>query len=162
VLQLYRQTVLSVLGGATRLGYARLGWGDEQCTALARVLPLCTCCTDISLRENVCGDAGALALAAALRAHPMPLLEELYLDDNQIGEAGVCALAEAIEAGALPSLRKLRVEKNPGITERLGWGGRDALMMEAWKRACKAHPQAEPPDMDSRETVASLTRMLTE
>ena len=57
------------------------------------------------------GDAGALALAAALGRGALPRLELLWLDHAAIGDAGLVGLAPALRR--LPALEGLRFWSNP-------------------------------------------------
>jgi len=57
------------------------------------------------------GDAGALALAAALGRGALPRLKMLYLIDADIGDAGLAALATALRRR--PALEHLHLNFNP-------------------------------------------------
>ena len=57
------------------------------------------------------GEAGALALAAALDRGALPRLDYLTLTDADIGDAALAALAPALRRR--PALRTLRLDDNP-------------------------------------------------
>jgi len=99
-------------------------------------------CTYLTFSHNRIGDGGAAALAAALGAGALPVLQRLWLDgnrigdeglgalsglsdlgdsvgltelvlnDNRIGDKGICAFAAGLAAGALPRLAKLALNGN--------------------------------------------------
>ncbi|HJL24065.1 MAG TPA: hypothetical protein RMH80_17650 [Polyangiaceae bacterium LLY-WYZ-15_(1-7)] len=95
VARLYGEFVEEALGAATRLNFARLGWGDAQAEELAAVLPLCGRVRDLNLGSNAIGDRGAAALARSLPAG----LETLDLNNNDsLTDEGVAALAAALPA----------------------------------------------------------------
>ena len=86
--------------------------GDETMLALAETLGSTTSkrLEVLRLDDNAIGDAGAGALAAALK--PAVQLETLILNDNKIGDAGVVALADALTGdGGLAPLT-IRLENN--------------------------------------------------
>ncbi len=59
----------------------------------------------LHLGRNRVGDAGALALAEALRGGAAPALQRLLLFDNrEIGADGAAAVLAAVRSGALPAL----------------------------------------------------------
>jgi len=71
--------------------------GDEGCVALAAALSRPGACPNLevlSLANCGVGDAGAKALASALRYHPT--LKQLDLGRNRIGELGAAELAEVM------------------------------------------------------------------
>lgn len=110
---LYRDTLLSVLGGAEVLSFARSGWTDKDFIGFADVLPVLKRCKRLELHENACGDAGASALATAVTAGALPLIETIFLEENCVGDAGCQALAAALEAGGMPNLKRLQIAQNP-------------------------------------------------
>jgi hypothetical protein len=69
--------------------------GDAGAQALAAALKTNTALTTLDLSYNDLGDAGAQALAAALKTNPS--LATLQLGSNQLGEAGAQALAAALK-----------------------------------------------------------------
>ena len=69
-------------------------------------------CRRLLLAHNIIGDAGAAALAQAVRARHAPALEELDLSENQVGGPGGAALAKALVSGG--ALRELRAYGNRG------------------------------------------------
>ena len=78
--------------------------------ALAAALP--STLENLGLAEVGCGDAGMMALVAAL-----PRLTSLSLNDNQIGDAGMRALAAAVAGGGMAALTTMYVDVNPGYHE---------------------------------------------
>ena len=75
-----------------------LSWnhiGEAGAQALAEALKINTSVTTIALYQNNIGDAGAQALAEALKTNTS--VKEIDLKGNNIGEAGAQALAEALK-----------------------------------------------------------------
>ena len=78
--------------GTEELDFRRCGWGDEDASWLAVVLPMCGCLKRLTLSNNSIGNLGASALAGALSSPNLSTLELLALDNNEIGDAGASAL----------------------------------------------------------------------
>ena len=95
VIPQYEAGFLRLMGEASMLSYASLGWGDEEMVQLAA------------------------SVAYAHTRGALPLLRELYLYSNAIGDAGVTALAGAIANGALPTIKTVYVSGNPGNADPL-------------------------------------------
>ena len=100
---LYGKDFEARLEAATHLIYARLGWGDEEARAVARVLPCAPTLKELILDRNSIGGEGMRALAEALPS--APALKKIDLYGNSIGDEGARALAEALpHAPALEDL----------------------------------------------------------
>ena len=69
--------------------------GDAGATALAEALKVNTTLQTVNLQFNKIGDAGATALAEALKVNTA--LQTVNLEDNEIGDAGAVELAEALK-----------------------------------------------------------------
>ena len=80
---------------------------------LGRALGAAAACSSFNLAGNAIGDAGAAALAAALRKGAAPKLEWIVLSENAIGDAGLAALAAALLEGAAPKLERISLDGNP-------------------------------------------------
>ena len=107
--RLYRETTLSVLGGAEKLVYARCGFDAEQAALLAEVLPLATKATTLGLMDNPLRDAGVAAVCGAIKQGALPELKELVLRQCGVGEEGFRAIGELLGSGAAPKLREIYV-----------------------------------------------------
>ena len=108
VLRLYNETIISVLGGATKLTFSLAGWQPRDGVNFARVLPYCAEVEVISMANNPIGDEGCAAIAeAATRAGALPKLKWMSVVGAEIGDAGCRALAAAVRAGALPQLETM-------------------------------------------------------
>jgi len=90
------QVYAKQMEGKTELNLGYNSIGDAGAAALAEALKANKMLTNLYLYGNSIGDAGAAALAEALKANTM--LTALYLDSNSIGDAGAAALAEALKA----------------------------------------------------------------
>ena len=86
------ELMYGLLAGTEDLDFRRCGWGDEEASWLAVVLPMCGCLKRLQLSSNSIGNLGASALAGALSTANMATLELLALDNNEIGDAGASAL----------------------------------------------------------------------
>jgi len=86
------EVICQALAGIEELDFRRCGWGDEDASWLAVVLPLCGRLKRLLLSGNHIGNAGASALAGALSSTNLQTLEMLALDNNEIGDAGASAL----------------------------------------------------------------------
>lgn len=86
------ELMYSLLAGCEELDYRRCGWGDEDASWLAVILPMCGCLKRLTLSGNSIGNLGASALAGALSAPNLRTLELLALDNNEIGDSGASAL----------------------------------------------------------------------
>jgi hypothetical protein len=64
---LYRKTVLGYFGHTTEIRVIGAGWGDEEVTTFAEVLPICNNVKSISLNSNSIGDKGIAALASIFK-----------------------------------------------------------------------------------------------
>ena len=118
VLRLYRQTVVSVLGGVEALKFGRLGWGNQQTADLADVLPLCKRCTKLNLHRNAIGGEGVTAIVQAVQEGALPNLSCLRLSHNPLGDAGAQAIAKALSRGGISQVQQLKLE-GCGSTTRL-------------------------------------------
>ena len=105
--RLYEATFGEKMGGATKLDYRNLQWGDAEAVMLSRVIASGAMpkLEGLRLEDNQIGDAGCTALAEACGSGALSQLKSLYLDLNQIGDEGMKALAAAIARGALPQLK---------------------------------------------------------
>ena len=93
VARLYREGFEARFGATSLLSYSRLGWGDVEARAVARVLLHAPALETLNLGDNSIGDEGARALAEALpRA---PALHLLLLDCNSIGDEAKAVLRTA-------------------------------------------------------------------
>ena len=86
------EILCSALLGMEELDFRRCGWGDEEASWLAIILPMCGRLKRLYLSGNKIGNAGASALAGALSSINLRTLEELHLDNNEIGDPGASAL----------------------------------------------------------------------
>merc|ERR1712062_564882 len=66
----YRRNFGHATSCATKFDFQRLGWGDNEARAIAKVLPYCPNLETLYLRGNRISDAGGCALAAALHHCP--------------------------------------------------------------------------------------------
>ena len=73
------------------------GVTDQDCAALAMLMPRCPRLEVIDLQSNGITDTGALLLAAALPK--CVSLRQFYIWDNRIGTAGQAALAKVKQGG---------------------------------------------------------------
>jgi len=112
-----------------------MGLGDRGATAVALALPspLSRGLGELSLAENGIGDAGARAIARALKAGAG--IRRLSLRDNLIGDAGAEALAEALS-------------RNTTMEEIDLWGNRvsdvgKALLLRSAR--CDVFLEVDPP-----------------
>ena len=112
VLKLYRETLLSILGGADSLDFNFLGWGAGGGQQLAEVLPLCARARNVWLMFNAIDDGGCAAIATALTQGALPSCERIAFAGNQIRDGGCESLARAIRGGALPSLQYLSFHRD--------------------------------------------------
>lgn len=87
-----KELTVDALAGIEELDFRMCGWGDEEASWLAVVLPLCGRLKRLLLSRNRIGNAGATALASALSSRNLQTLELLALDNNEIGDAGASAL----------------------------------------------------------------------
>lgn len=93
---LYKDEFEQLLTPSEQLNYASLTWGNEDVSALCKVVQ------DIRfpslkrlwLNNNQIGDQGARSLSIVLRY--LPKLKEVTLANNKIGDAGANALCEAL------------------------------------------------------------------
>jgi len=114
----YVDVLSSLLCGVEELDYRRCGWGDDEASRLAVVLPLCGRLKRLLLSQNQIGDIGVTNLASALSTCKLPYLELLALDNNVIGDAGAWALFrrmspdEHTDASPLHSIRGLTLANN--------------------------------------------------
>ena len=75
---------------------------------------------DLNLSGNpAAGDAGAAALAGALRANACPRLQYLSLSGCGIGEPGIASLTSALAEQCCPRLEHLNLEGNACSSPRL-------------------------------------------
>ena len=116
VKRLYEAAFEEQFGKATKLDYARLGWGDAEAAQLAEVLASGAAprLEKLNLSRNEIGEEGCKALAAALgKEGAAPRLEKLELAFNKIGDEGCKALAAALgKEGAAPRLKELWLQSN--------------------------------------------------
>ena len=133
VLRLYNETILSVLGGTTKLIFNSSGWQPRDGVNFARVLPLCANLEILVLVSNFIGDEGCTAIAKAVSQGALPKLEVLAVYDNEINDAGCRALAAAMRAGALPALTSMGFHADAGYRNLAGDEARAEL-----REACKA------------------------
>lgn len=134
VLRLYNETILSVLGGATKLNFNRSGWQPRDGVNFARVLPFCTNLEELFMVSNFIGDEGCTAIAEAVGQGALPKLKTLGIMNNGIKDAGCRALAAAMRAGALPALTVMGFHSDiPGYRNLAGEEARAEL-----REACKA------------------------
>ena len=118
VLRLYRETILSLLGGIETLNNNRVGWGAHEAASLAQVLSFCTRVEHVSICQNQFGDDGCVALMKAVcEPGTLPCLERWRLNGNGIGDVGCHALAAALRAGAMPQLEVLDFKDNDESTK---------------------------------------------
>lgn len=97
VLELYSSAFDTILSGCVELQCAGLGWGDEECEALAEVLPMCTMCRSINLARNArIGDRGVVAIAKALATGAAPRVREVNLQQVHIGTEATLALRHVV------------------------------------------------------------------
>ena len=82
---------------------------DAGAIALAEALKVNTSLTSLGLRNNEIGDAGAIALAKALKVNTS--LTSLDLHYNEIGVAGAIALAEALKVNTTLTTLDLRINQ---------------------------------------------------
>lgn len=118
VAALYRRTVLSILGGTTKLSFPAANFGAEGATHFAEILPLCTRVLEIYVSGCAMGDSGCQAIAAKLLG-VLPECTVFGIRDNGIGDAGCRALADAVRAGAMPKLVKLYFHGPAGLGANL-------------------------------------------
>ena len=134
VLRLYNETILSVLGGATKLIFSNSGWQPRDGVNFARVLPLCANLEILVLVSNFIGDEGCTAIAEAVGQGALPKLKALRITNNEIKDAGCRALAAAMRAGALPALTAMGFHHDyAGMRNLAGDEARAEL-----REACKA------------------------
>lgn len=90
----YSATLEHVFRCAEQLQFAGCGWGDEECVALAQVLPLCKGAKLLNVSRNPkISDAGIGALCAALLPPgSAPRLKEVNLQHIPYGAKGAEAL----------------------------------------------------------------------
>jgi hypothetical protein len=98
--------ICHALMGVEELDFRRCGWGDEEASWLAVVLPLCGRLKRLILSGNHIGNAGASALAGALSSPNLQTLELLALDNNEIGDAGASALFQRMSPNDDPDLSR--------------------------------------------------------
>ena len=84
--ELYEEAFTSYFGQAYKLNFSNLGWGDDECVQLAKVLSS--------------GAAKKVVL--------------IYLSINLIGNRGMKALAAAVTDGGLPMCSTIVLQGNPG------------------------------------------------
>ena len=84
----------------TELNLARNGIDDAGAVALASALRVNGVLTELDLDANGIDDAGAEALASALRVNEV--LKTLDLSYNRISAAGAAAIADALEVNGVP------------------------------------------------------------
>ena len=136
--RLYRETTLSVLGGAEKLVYERCGFDAEQAARLVEVLPLATKATVLNLADNPLRDAGVAAVCGAIKQGALPELEKLSLYQCGVGEEGFRAIGELLGSGAAPKLRIIVVseaeddERSSWIEMAKGLAGERAGMLNAF------------------------------
>lgn len=133
VLQLYRETAISVLGGIEKLRYTLSGWGPAEAIALSEVLPLCVQADVLILFENPIGDEGVAAICASLAAGALPNLTALNFNATGIGDSGLASCANLIRGGGAPKLRRLHVRDHQGSKRAV-----DALVKVATARKAAA------------------------
>ena len=95
VIPQYEAGFLRLMGEASMLSYASLGWGDEEMVQLAA------------------------SVAYAHTRGALGLCTTIYLGENKIGDVGMQALATAVSSGALPAFKKIVVpdglENHPAL-----------------------------------------------
>jgi Leucine Rich repeat len=100
----------------TKLSFYNNSIGDAGASALAEALKVNKTLTELVVYRNIIGDAGASALAEALKVNKT--LTELNVYGNSIGAAGASALVEALKVNN--TLTELDVSGNsiskPGKT----------------------------------------------
>ena len=84
--ELYEEAFTSYFGQAYKLNFSNLGWGDDECVQLAKVLS-----TEVAKKVVL-----------------------IYLSINQIGNRGMKALAAAVAEGGLPVCSTIVLQGNPG------------------------------------------------
>jgi len=100
IAQQYPKVLFAFLAGVEELDYRRCGWGDEDASWLAVILPLCGGLKRLLLSGNRIGNAGASALSEALSSPNLQTLELIALDNNAIGDAGASSLFQRMSLSA--------------------------------------------------------------
>ena len=133
VIPQYAKGFVRLLGGAEKLSYTSLGWGDDETAQLAAALTYAQAADALSrlaslqLYLNRIGDDGLRALLAAFEAGAAPALQTLHLHENCLTAAGLNALRLALEAGVLPKLSSLEVGNNESGASAAGREAKAAL-----------------------------------
>lgn len=96
------------------------GGGDSGAEIALRALrdAMARGSAELSLRDELIRDAGAAALAGALREGACSL-QTLDLSVNGIGDAGCAALLEAVQQRPSESISRLRAIEAPGAAQAL-------------------------------------------
>lgn len=110
---------MEAIAQGMRAGCSRLGRlncqqnmiGDAGFVAVAAALSVSTNLRALEFDSNQCGDTGMVALAAALSQHCLGF-QEINFYGNRVGAAGFKAFAEAIPK--LPKFEKAICYSNPG------------------------------------------------
>jgi len=109
--EMYRDTLLEMLGASRKLTFNRLGWVDDDACRLALVLPLAPQIRELHLAANEISDKSLLMLTQSLGA--LGNLEVLNLSSNRIGDPGASRLSGAFTDGVLKSsLKSLDLSAN--------------------------------------------------
>ena len=105
---------LDRLATASILAWPDKGLNVVHCAVLASIIRSVALpqLTELSLLDNMIGNAGVRTIAEACAGGVLPQLTSLNLCYNEIGDAGVQVLAGALASGALPQLTYLNLGGN--------------------------------------------------